>query len=158
MMNVGMRRFIGLLTLACLGALCSTLLVGCDSQQDGLYLPAGDTGRGLDAFQALACPSCHAVAEHTIERTHPHPSIYVILGGPSTRVKSYPDLVTAIVNPNHKLSRGADPRTVTPEGSSRMHKYNELMTVQQLIDIVEFLKPTYYVWTPEATSYQFPEQ
>lgn len=152
-MTINVARLIRLIAIA--GT--SILLVGCDARRDVLYLPPGDIDRGLEAFQALACTSCHVVTEQTIERLHPDPSIYVILGGPSTRVKSYPELVTAIINPSHRLSRGADPRTVTPDGESRMPLYNEVMSVQQLIDIVEFLKPTYYVWTPETISYQFPE-
>ena len=78
-----------------------------------------------------------------------HPQIYVQLGGEVTRVKTYGDLVTSIVNPSHKLSRGPDPRHVTPEGESKMPRYNEVMTVQQLIDITAYLAGTYSVWSPE---------
>lgn len=137
--------------------LVATFLTGCDSRAEQLYLPSGDAAAGLAAFEMLGCPSCHAIAEHTIERPFPDQRIYVVLGGPQTRVTTYSELVSSVVNPSHKLSRGDDPRTVTPQGKSLMPSYNEQMTVQQLIDIVEFLKPTYYVWTPDTISYEFPE-
>jgi sulfur-oxidizing protein SoxX len=156
-MKAKVENFIGSRTLVCFGVLWSGLLMSCDTQRDVLYLPPGNVEKGLQAFKILACTSCHAVAEQTIERPLPDPSIYVILGGQSTRVKSYTELVTAIINPSHRLSRGDDPRTITSDRESRMPLYNEVMSVQQLIDIVEFLKPTYYVRTPETISYQFPE-
>ncbi len=88
-MKAKVGNFIGSGALVCFGALWSGLLVSCDTQQDALYLPPGNAEKGLQAFQILACTSCHAVAEQTIERPLPDPSIYVILGGQSTRVKSF---------------------------------------------------------------------
>jgi len=33
--------------------------------------------------------------------------------------------------------------------------YNELMTVQQLVDITTFLQGTYSVWVPEYNMYMY---
>ena len=137
------------LRLASLGVVLFAL-IGCAPASNDFYLPPGDADLGLQAFQDLACTNCHSVANHSIPRPDPDLSIYVVLGGQSTQVKTYHELVTSIIHPNHRLSRGDDIRTVTPLGASRMKTYNEIMSVQQLIDIVEFLQPTYYVWPPDS--------
>ena len=126
------------------------VLVGCDPQQRGFVLPPGDSQRGQQTFVELRCNACHSV-KGSVERLEDegHLQIYVQLGGEVTRVKTYGDLVTSIVNPSHKLSRGPDPRHTTPEGESKMPRYNEVMTVQQLIDITAYLAGTYSLWSPE---------
>ena len=112
------------------------LLSGCGNQRDNFSLPLGDVERGKQAFVALGCNSCHYV-EDGVQRmkTGASPQIYVQLGGQVTKVKTYEALVTSIINPSHKLSRGPDPRHVTEDGESKMPGYNDVMTVQQLIDI-----------------------
>lgn len=125
------------------------LLTGCGSQKDNFALPPGDVERGQKAFVALGCNRCHYV-EDGVQRlkTGANPQIYVQLGGQVTKVKTYEDLVTSIINPSHKLSRGPDPRHVTEGGESKMPRYNDVMTVQQLIDITTYLSSTYSVWSP----------
>ena len=73
---------------------------------------------------------------------------YVELGGKVTRVKSYGELVTAIINPSHKLADGYPPDRVSEEGESHMYIYNRYMTIQELIDLVMFLQPHYDVVAP----------
>lgn len=126
------------------------LLLGCDPQARGFALPPGDIQRGKETFVELRCNSCHSV-KGSVERMQEgaHPQIYVQLGGEVTRVKTYGDLVTSIVNPSHKFSRGPDPRHIGPDGESKMPRYNEVMTVQQLIDLTSFLSSTYSVWAPK---------
>jgi sulfur-oxidizing protein SoxX len=68
-------------------------------------------------------------------------------------VKTYADLVTSIINPSHKLSRGFDNNTVTTEGESQMRSYNEYMTVEELTDIVTFLESKYEIWVPTYYNY-----
>ena len=46
--------------------------------------------------------------------------------------------------------------TTTQQGTSRMPIYNEVMTVQQLVDITAFLETTYEVWVPPYNVYQYP--
>ena len=66
-----------------------------------------------------------------------------------TRVKTYGELVTAIINPSHKLAQGYPLDTISEDGQSRMPLYNSYMTVQELIDIVAFLQPHYDVYVPQ---------
>ena len=67
----------------------------------------------------------------------------VELGGEVERLREYSDLVTAIINPSHRLAKGYDASLVANEGKSRMTVYNDVMTVSQLIDIVTFLQSHY---------------
>ena len=130
------------------------LLSGCGNRKDEFALPPGDAERGREAFVSLGCNSCHYVADG-VQRLQngANPQIYVQLGGQVTRVKSYEGLVTSIINPSHKLSRGPDSRHVNEDGESKMPRYNEVMTVQQLIDITTYLSSKYSVWSP---NYRLP--
>lgn len=133
------------------GALTAVaLLSGCDTEEQGLVLPPGSVEQGEAAFVALQCNRCHSVKDSVPRlREGAHPQIYIQLGGEKTRVKTYPELVTSIINPSHRLARGSDPRHVDGDGVSRMPRYNDVMTVQQLVDITTFLSSKYSVWTPE---------
>ena len=51
-----------------------------------------------------------------------------------------------------KLASG-DPALRDAEGNSLMRRYNDVMTVQQLVDLVTFLQGTYEVYVPQT---QFP--
>ena len=73
---------------------------------------------------------------------------YVELGGKVSRVKTYGELITAIINPSHKLARGYAEEVVADHGESHMYIYNSHMTVQELIDIVMYLQPKYDVKVP----------
>lgn len=127
---------------------------GCESKE--FVLPPGDQATGKQVFVDLKCNGCHSVVGQ-IEHAPLEPgAIHVELGGTVSRVKTYDDLVTSIINPSHRLSRGTNLMTATPEGLSRMPVYNEIMTVQQLIDITAFLEPTYRVWVPPYNVYQYP--
>jgi hypothetical protein len=66
-----------------------------------------------------------------------------------TQVKTYGELVTAIINPSHKLATGYAKEVVAENSHSNMYNYNRHMTVQELTDIVMFLQPYYDVVVPE---------
>lgn len=126
------------------------LMSGCGLNDQEFALPPGDAQRGEAAFLELQCNHCHSVKDSVKrQREEGHPQIYVTLGGEKTRVKTYGELVTSIINPSHKLARGPDFRHVDEDGVSRMPVYNEVMTVQQLVDITTFLSSKYSVWAPE---------
>ncbi|MEJ6705748.1 MAG: hypothetical protein QNL15_16300, partial [Pseudomonadales bacterium] len=78
-------------------------------------------------------------------------AIRVNLGGKTTQIKTYGDLVTSIIHPSHKLSRRYNPETMTETGESTMRNYNDVMSVQELIDLVEFLQSQYEIWCPTTT-------
>ena len=110
----------------------------------------------MAAFTELGCNNCHSVTDKIAHAPEEDGAIHVELGGTVTRVKTYADLVTSIINPSHKLSRGANHMTTTADGQSRMPVYNDVMTVQQLVDLTAFLEGTYQVWVPPYNVYYYP--
>jgi len=127
-------------------------LGGCDEDRTmserGFRLPDGNAAAGRETFLYMHCNQCHTIKDEQL------PSIpgfepYVELGGPVTHVKSYGELVTAVINPTHKLADGYRKELVSEDSASNMYVYNGFMTVQELTDIVMFLQPYYEVVTPE---------
>jgi len=115
----------------------------------GFSLPAGNALAGKDAFVYMHCHECHSVTGEefpALDRSEPP---FVELGGTVTRVKTYGELVTSIINPSHKLAKGYPLDVITVEGETKMPVYNGYMTVQELIDIVAFLQPHYNVFVPK---------
>jgi len=133
------------------------LLASCDfgpNSGRGFSLPEGNIEQGRTTFLELECNTCHSVGD--IERiAGPEgPDINVELGGAVTAVKTYGDLVTSVINPSHKTSRRYVTRDVATEGGEmKMVVYNEIMTVQQLVDLVTYLESNYKVVHPNRTEY-----
>jgi len=144
-----------------LGSIMVTLLLlvltGCNPQARGFALPPGDAEVGKVTFVELGCNSCHSI-KGQIERLTEAGSedIHVMLGGDVSRVKTYGDLVTSIINPSHRLARGKDVRTLTADGDTLMPTYNGVMTVQQMLDLTTMLQDSYTVWVPQYGPYYFP--
>lgn len=135
-------------------AVAGALLAGCDRDpmsETGFRLPEGDPDAGRETFLYMQCNQCHTVAGLDLERVaEVEEPPYVELGGPVTRVKTYGQLITAIINPSHKLAEGyAEEVVADDEGQSKMYVYNRYMTVQELTDLVMFLQPHYDVVVPE---------
>ncbi|MFT7686300.1 MAG: sulfur-oxidizing protein SoxX [Candidatus Azotimanducaceae bacterium] len=129
------------------------LLAGCDQSTQQFNLPVGNAEQGRANFILLGCNSCHAVDGVQWDGTNTQDKINVSLGGKTTRIKTYADLVTSIINPSHKLSRKNDASTMTPTGESKMRNYNDVMSVQELIDLVTFLHAKYDIWVPQYYRY-----
>ncbi len=124
---------------------------GCERDmmsERGFVLPEGDPAAGREAFIYMQCYQCHTIAGEDTLPTLDDQEPYVELGGKVTRVKTYGELVTAIINPSHKLAEGYPEELVSEDGQSKMYNYNRYMTVQELIDIVMFLQPHYDVFVP----------
>ena len=136
------------------------LLQGCEQEpvnSPALFrLPTGDPVAGRKAFVDLRCYICHEVQgiEQKFEGT---PAAHVELGGKVTRVKSYAELVTAIINPTHKVAPDQPPKGSTPGDASLMSiaGLNDVMTVTQLVDLVAFLQPQYKVEIPKYDPYAY---
>jgi hypothetical protein len=131
-------------------------LTACASQVGtGFHLPQGDPDRGRDAFVALRCNSCHELAR--IEPPLIRVQNPVALGGRTERVQTYGDLVTSIVNPSHRIARGYPPEQVSTGGQSLMAKVllNDVMTVQQLVDLVALLQQAYEFVPPPVRPYEY---
>lgn len=147
-----MKRFLAIVA-------CASILAACGPAPEsarGFRLPDGNAQAGLQTFRQLECHACHDVpdveppAESAI-------ATRVALGGEVTRVRTYGDLVTSIINPSHRLAPGYRPDDVTEGGRSLMEGayLNEVMTVQQLVDLVAYLQPLYEVRPPEHNPYSY---
>ena len=135
------------------------VLSGCDEDKTmserGFRLPDGNAEAGREAFLYMHCNQCHMIKGEDLP---PVPGFepYVELGGAVTRVKTYGELVTAIINPSHKLADGYAEEVVSVDGKSKMYVYNGFMTVQELTDIVMFLQPHYDVVPPQFQYRVYP--
>jgi mono/diheme cytochrome c family protein len=117
--------------------------------EKGFSLPEGNALAGREAFVYMHCHECHTVTGEEFPALPLADPPFVELGGKVTRVKTYGELVTAIINPSHKLAKGYPVDMVTNNNESKMPVYNGYMTVQELIDIVAFLQPHYDVYVPQ---------
>lgn len=137
----------------------TTLLLGamfaCSPESKmahGFVLPEGDIEAGKTAFVALKCTTCHEVDGVDLEGAPTGSG--VVIGGEVRRIKTYGELVTAVINPQHELSapfnRGAEEGAPT---RSPMPDYSRDMTVKHLQDIVAFLHSRYRETGPEFADY-----
>ena len=135
-------------------------LHGC--APDGLHsaaefrLPNGDPAAGRQDFVELRCYVCHEV-KGIEARFQGTPAAHVELGGKVSRVKSYAELVTSIINPTHKIPSDRPGKGEVPAGESVMALagLNDVMTVTQLVDLVAFLQPQYKVEPPKINPYTY---
>jgi len=142
-MNVLVKFLVGVIALHALAA--------CEADrmsERGFSLPPGDPIAGREAFVYMHCYECHTIEGEEFPALAMSEPLNIELGGRVTRVKSYGELVTAIINPSHKLASGYAETAVSRNGESLMPVYNGYMTVQELIDIVMFLQPHYEVYVP----------
>ena len=133
------------------------VIVGCDGgpkSGKGFTLPEGDAERGQATFVALNCHACHTVSGVELPELKGEREVNVALGGEVTKIKTYGELVTSIINPSHRLAKGYLLEEIAnEEGESKMKNYNEVMTVEQLIDLVAFLQSHYELKEYEPTDY-----
>jgi mono/diheme cytochrome c family protein len=124
----------------------SLLFAGCGGDVKsarGFSLPEGDPEKGRAAFVKFECNGCHAiegVEKVDIEGMLQDP---IELGGKVTRLKTHGELVTSIINPNHKIVTGYPLARVKEGGNTKMPDANRVMTVQELIDLVAFVESSY---------------
>ena len=123
------------------------VLGGCASSSTFAFpVEQGDAAAGRRAFIEHSCQRCHTVVGETLP---PPPGMsfpMLQLGSPPTTIRSYADLTTAIVNPNHALSeryRQQLQQTGIPADSPMPTQSLDTMTVRQLINIVAFLGSKY---------------
>jgi hypothetical protein len=132
--------------LIVLGA--AALVAGCASGTlFGFPANEGDLVAGRQAFLDHRCHQCHSIADEMLPPLAGADRPILALGGPTTIVRSYADLTTSIINPNHAISeRYRDQqllRTEIPLESPMPMPNLDTMTVRQLIDIVAFLDSKY---------------
>ncbi|MAW79923.1 MAG: cytochrome C [Parvularcula sp.] len=124
----------------------ATMITACDlspTSSHGFRLPDGDAEAGRQVFIDKKCSSCHVIEGMedlreglAIENTVP-------IGGMTTKVDTYGQLVTSIINPSHRISRAYRSEAYSEEGESKMRNYNDELTVSELIDLVAFLQAQY---------------
>lgn len=156
-------------TLTIVAVACAlVLLLGCDPeahQEQGFRLPAGDAKAGRTAFTELGCTTCHTVDGVKLPDPVTRGPVEVKLGGAVHRVRSYGDLVTAIIHPAHDITKPfvAEP-PMEPvqsdvdkvnEKTTLMPDYNHTITVQQLVDLTTFLHGRYSELPPADYTYYF---
>ena len=134
-------------------AATGSMLVACQAGPKsalGFRLPDGDAEAGQAAFVALKCSSCHRVhGVAGLPEPVAGPPVPIALGGEDPYQRTDGELVTAIIDPSHRLAT-SHPDARSGEGSrSRMGDFSEAMTVRQLIDVVAFLHAHYEFVPPQ---------
>ena len=121
-------------------------LMACDSGPTGsmgFTLPDGNAEQGKANYVEFGCNSCHVNSEVPQMDTGEPATISVTLGGETTRIKSYGELVTSVINPSHRVARRKSGDMADEDGKSKMITYNDVMTVTELIDLVAFVQSQY---------------
>jgi len=102
-----------------------------------LSWPKGDAAKGRNVFAKLECFSCHEVKGEKF----PAPSDKGKVGpelsmmGPLHEAEYFAE---AIINPSAVIEKGKGYQA--PDGSSKMPSFNDSLNVQELIDLVAFLR------------------
>ncbi len=145
--------------ILCILTLLAMGLSSCDlgpESPKGFSLPQGNSADGKLVLIKYKCLACHQIkgVEPQADLMD-NPELSVRLGGKSTKVKTYADLLTSIINPSHKLAKGYKLSTVQVDGVSKMTVYNDVMTVTELVNLVTFLQPSYELIPYKRTNYQY---
>ena len=142
---------------------CCLLFTSCaptENSPEGFILPPGDAMAGQTTFAALGCINCHQVDGVSFTATGiMQPERIIQLGGEQPKAKTYGQLVTAIIHPNADILK-KDPQYVDPDGNTLMPDYTQMMTVQQMTDLVTFLQDHYDImvpdYDPQTMGYPYP--
>lgn len=136
------------------GALAVT--VGCTppTSQSTFVLPDGDADAGQALFVSYGCTSCHTIPNLDLPAPEVEGPVRITLGGRVSKVKSYPELVTSIINPSHRFAARRRVDEVSRDGESLMTVYNDVMTVTELVNLVAFLESRYEEL--ERPGYRYP--
>jgi len=120
----------------------------------GFTLPVGNAQAGKEVYVSLQCNACHKIdGVDQIAGASGKPELSINLGGEVTRIETYGELVTSIINPSHRLAKDYPVDMVSVDGQSKMKNYNDAMSVTQLTDLVAFLQSKYKLQEYELTKY-----
>lgn len=135
--------------IAVLSVLSAVMLgSGCTTYPTfGFPVEQGDIEAGQQVFVSQGCLRCHTVAGMSLPDFPGASTPRIELGGETSQVKAYSELVTSIINPNHRISERYREQLLQPPSgpleSPMPSSYIETMTVRQLIDLVAFLDSRY---------------
>lgn len=124
-------------------------LAGCSAFYSPFSFPTTEASveSGRQAFIDQQCHQCHSVAGVRFPELAGASAPILELGGATSSVKSYAELVTSIIEPNHVIAeRYREEQAIegrVPLESPMPTPDLDRMTVQQLIDIVAFLDSRY---------------
>jgi len=155
--SVNDRRSASRFKIWALMAGCAALaLSGCRpaaTSGRGFQLPPGNSVMGKQAFIDLKCYTCHRV-DGIADLPPPTEAAekIVVLGGEVAQVRTYGRLMTAIIHPSQSISEKMIARPEKTKDSP-MPSVNELMTVEQLINLIAFLQPQYQKLQPLYEQY-----
>jgi len=143
-------------------ALLLVFLSGCRTYPDEIGsfrfpILDGDIQEGQDAFFRLECNQCHVVDGVQLPAFSGPRPVTAELGCEMYFAKTYGDLVTSIINPDHVLSDeylDQLPSEVRRRTNSSPMYMKEDMLVTELIDIVAFLNSRYRL-LPGYTEYYY---
>ncbi|GAB3524057.1 c-type cytochrome [Photobacterium alginatilyticum] len=127
-------------------------LVGCEQASKGFSLPIGDPAKGEEVFMSMQCLSCHEMEGYDRPEGG-EDKLSVTLGGKVATLKTYAELVTSVINPSHQLAEGYELSEIQESGESVMPVYNNIMTVEQLINLITFLESRYELEPYTRTEY-----
>jgi hypothetical protein len=127
-----------------IATLAASLLLSCaayptPAPQD-FFLPVGDPTEGRRVFLEMGCSRCHRVEGDDLPSPVVDPAVPIVIGERSQSRPSDARLVTSIIHPNASISKPYLAETKTEAGVSRMVDFADVMTVQQLIDLVAFIR------------------
>jgi len=97
--------------------------------------PNGDPLKGREVFVKLECYGCHAVKGETFPASSRAIGPELSAMGPLHDAEYFAE---AIINPNAMIESGKGYEV--EDGTSNMPSYNDLVTVQEVIDLVAYLK------------------
>ncbi len=133
--------------------ICSLSACGGPKSSRGFSLPDGDVASGQQTFLKLRCNDCHSIAGLDELREGVEPVMTVPLGGETTHINTYGELVTSIINPSHRISRNHPSTSIEENGQSKMRNYNDTLTVTEMINLVAFLQAQYQLQEYYQTRY-----
>ena len=99
--------------------------------------PAGDPNKGREIFAKLECYKCHEVKGEAFaaptdqERVGPELSFMA----PLHEAEYFAE---AIINPSAVIEKGKG--YAAPDGTSKMPSFNDSVTVQEVVDLVAYLR------------------
>ena len=127
----------------------------------GFVLPDGDVAQGEQVFIKYNCHGCHTIPGVDLPKNEFEPPFTLEIGGAVYRVKGYGELLTAVINPDHVISKDyvkeleeANRKVVI----SPMPFYGDVMTIAEMIDLVAFLHAQYSKLQPDFFQGQVPDQ
>lgn len=130
----------------------SSCIDGVNSSR-GFTLPPGNVEKGKIVFMDRQCLACHTLAKFDDPSIGKELTEPVALGGNITRIKTYADVVTSVINPSHRIAKKYQSNDYQSDGVSKMQNYNDTITVTELIDLVTFLQPHYTLVKFHHTEY-----